>query len=190
MSSTDEGNPFRLPPDDQIFLIREQEHRRRAEEREKVKTQHVWEKTTASSRIQKSRRVDDGGDEAQLAAEAARLGRTQRPENAMVGRDARREKENVADFVAKKREMFLVQMSLDVKKAEIIKLDEKAKQKEEALKKSQQMLDEDVQKFDAFLQNNDQKAHKAMKNAEEMTKKKQDKMQRIKQLKSQLSHSE
>lgn len=187
MGREDQGNPFRLPPDDQIFHIREQEHKRRAEEREKVKTMKVWEKTTSSSRIQKSRRVDDGVDEAQLAAEAARLGRTQRSDNGTVGHDARREKENVADFVAKKREMFLVQMSLDVKKAEIIKLDEKAKQKEEALKKSQQMLDEDVQKFDAFLQNNDQKAHKAMRNAEEMTKKKQDRMQRIKQLKSQLS---
>jgi hypothetical protein len=93
----------------------------------------------------------------------------------------------VADFVAKKREMFLVQMSLDVKKAEIVKLDEKAKQKDEALKKSQQLLDEDVSRFDAFLSANDQKAHKAMKNAEDMTKKKQDKMLRIKQLKSQLS---
>lgn len=160
---------------------------RRAEEREKVKTQHVWEKTTSSSRIAKSRRIHEVVDEAQLAAEAQRFGRTQKHDTSLVGHEARREKENVADFVAKKREMFLVQMSLDVKKAEIIKLDEKAKQKEEALKKSQQMLDEDVQKFDAFLQNNDQKAHKAMRNAEEMTKKKQDRMQRIKQLKSQLS---
>ena len=32
-----------------------------------------------------------------------------------------------ADFVAKKREMFLVQMSLDTKKAEIKKLEEAAK---------------------------------------------------------------
>ena len=34
--------------------------------------------------------------------------------------------------MAKKREMFLVQMSLDVKKAEILKLDARAKDKEEA----------------------------------------------------------
>ena len=54
-----------------------------------------------------------------------------------VGRDSRREKENVQEFVAKKREMFLVQMSLDVKKAEIVKLDERAKAKDEALKRSQ-----------------------------------------------------
>merc|ERR1719326_2128751 len=102
-------------------------------------------------------------------------------------KDTRREKENITDFVAKKREMFLVQMSLDVKKAEILKLDEKARMKEEALKKAQAMLDEDVTRFDTFLQANDAKAHKAMKQAEDMTKTKQEKMQKIKQLKSQIS---
>merc|ERR1719506_2016684 len=104
-----------------------------------------------------------------------------------MNRESRREKENVSDFVEKKRDMFLIQMSLDVKKAEILKLDDKAKQKDEALKKSQQMLDEDITRFDAFLQNNDHKAHQAMKNAEEETKKKQEKLTKIKQLRVQLS---
>merc|ERR1719310_2342795 len=105
-----------------------------------------------------------------------------------MGREARRgDRGNIADFVAKKREMFLVQMSLDVKKAEILKLDEKARMKDEALRKSQAMLDEDVTRFDTFLQANDAKAHKAMKQAEDMTKRKQERMQRIKQLKSQIS---
>ena len=40
----------------------------------------------------------------------------------------RREKENMADFIAKKREIFLVQMSLDTKRAEIRKLEERALQ--------------------------------------------------------------
>jgi len=180
MGADDEENPFRLPPDDQIFLLREQERQRRMEERETVKYQKVWEKTTASSRVHRNRRVGNNADDAHPGVETAARSES-------VGRDTRREKENVSDFVAKKREMFLVQMSLDVKKAEILKLDEKAKQKEEALKKSQQMLEEDATRFDAFLQNNDQKAHKAMKNAEDMTKKKQDRMQKIKQLKSQVS---
>lgn len=185
MGDGDQDNPFRLPPDDQIFLIREQERQKRAEDRDRVKQLKVWEKTTASSRVHKNRRVDNDIDEAGFGTETAKQVRSTRAES--LGRDPRREKENVSDFVAKKREMFLVQMSLDVKKAEILKLDEKAKQKEEALKKSQQMLDDDVTRFDNFLQNNDQKAHKAMKDAEEETKKKQDRLQRIKQLKSQLS---
>jgi len=184
--AAEEENPFRLPPDDQIFLIREQERQRRAEEREKVKTQRVWEKTTASSRVMRNRRSTDAADDVQPTADTTAQARRAQSEG-LRGRDARREKENVADFVAKKREMFLVQMSLDVKKAEILKLDERARQKEEALTKSQQMLDEDVSRFDVFLQSNDQKAHKALKNAEEMTKKKQDRLTKIKQLKSQLS---
>jgi len=183
MVDMDEDNPFRLPPDDQIFLIREQERQKRVEDRERVKQLRVWEKTTASSRVHRNRRVDD--DDVVMTVQSARTARSARTEG--VVRDARREKENVAEFVEKKRDMFLIQMSLDVKKAEILKLDEKAKSKDEALKKSQAMLDEDLARFDAFLQNNDQKAHLAMKNAEEQTKMKQDRCQRIKHLKSQLS---
>jgi len=76
---------------------------------------------------------------------------------------------------------------LTSKKAEILKLDEKARAKEAALRKSQQMLDEDVTRFDTFLQANDAKAHKAMKHAEDMTKKKVEKQQKIKVLKTQIS---
>ena len=37
-----EDNPFRLPPDDEIFLMREQERRKRAEERELAKNLKAW----------------------------------------------------------------------------------------------------------------------------------------------------
>jgi len=182
-----DDNPFRLPPDDQIFLIREQERQKHLEERKRVKNLKVWQRHTASSRIVKGRPFKDSTDDLDIAMAAASTRKMRRSVSETVVRDARREKENILDFVHKKREMFLVQMSLDVKNAEIKKLDEKVKQKDEALKKSQQMLDEDVSRFDSFLQNNDQKAHKAMKDAEEETKKKQDRLQRIKQLKSGLS---
>jgi len=176
-------NPFQLPPDDEMFLMRERERNQRAEERENTKKLRVWEKTTAASRIHRMRRFneDDIGGPPQAAP------MTKSASTGSLPRDQRREKENITDFVAKKREMFLVQMRLNVKKDEILKLDEKTKMKEEALKKSQSMLDEDVTRFDTFLQANDAKAHKAMKQAEDMTKKKQEKMQKIKQLKSQIS---
>ena len=48
---------------------------------------------------------------------------------AAISKDRRREKEVMADFIAKKREMFLVQMSLDTKREEIRKLEEKAQMK-------------------------------------------------------------
>ena len=76
---------------------------------------------------------------------------------AQMGR--KREKENMAEFIAKKRDMFLIQMSLNTKKEEIKKLEEKARMKEEALHKSEMMLEEDAMRFDAFLKDNDLKAH-------------------------------
>lgn len=57
----------------------------------------------------------------------------------MMSNDRKQEKESMAEFIAKKREMFLVQMSLDTKREEIRKLEEKARMKEEALRKSEQV---------------------------------------------------
>lgn len=50
-----------------------------------------------------------------------------------------------------------VQMSLDTKRAEIRKLEEQAQQREDALKRSESMLEEDAMRFDAFLKENDYK---------------------------------
>ena len=85
----------------------------------------------------------------------------------------RRDRENTSEFIAKKREMFLVQMSLDTKRAEIRKLEEQAQQREDALKRSESMLEEDAMRFDAFLKENDYKAVEAIRKAEQETKAKQ-----------------
>lgn len=49
-------------------------------------------------------------------------------------------------------------------------------QREEALKKSEQMLEEDALRFDAFLKENDEKVQEAIKKAEVEAKAKQDKV--------------
>lgn len=98
----------------------------------------------------------------------------------------RKEREQLTSFISKKREMFLLQMALDTKREEIQKLEHKAQMKEEALKKSELMLEEDAIRFDAFLKENDRLAHSAMKAAEEASKRKQAMQQEIKKLKYQI----
>ena len=93
----------------------------------------------------------------------------------------------MTDFIEKKRQMFLVQMSLDTKRAEIRKLEEQAQKREEALRNSEQMLEADAQRFESFLKKNDQQAVQAIKNAETETKLKQDKVQEIKKLTAQVN---
>merc|ERR1711934_1213595 len=106
--------------------------------------------------------------------------------------ERRSEKESMSEFVAKKREMFLVQMALDTKREEIRKLVTKAKQKEDALFNSEKSLEIDTLNFDKFLKKNDAKARDAIKKAEVEAKKKNEKIQEIKRLrqKIQVSQSE
>jgi hypothetical protein len=63
---------------------------------------------------------------------------------AAATRERRPEKEKLTDLIGKKREMFLVQMALDTKRHEIQKLEERARQREDALARSEAMLEEDV----------------------------------------------
>lgn len=166
-----------------MFKLREEERARKFEERERVKSLSVEEKSTFTSRM--------GGSMAAALAEVSEgVGGGSGGHGGHGGGDGgppgldnrRRDKENMTDFIAKKREIFLVQMSLDTKRAEIRKLEERALQREEALAKSERMLEEDALRFDAFLKENDQKVQEAIKRAELEGKAKQEKMQEIKRL--------
>ena len=90
--------------------------------------------------------------------------------------------ESVADFVAKKREIFLVQMSLDAKRAEILKLEREASRREEALAVAEATLVEDARRFDAFLKENDLRVQQAIRAGEHEAKRKNEKAAEIKRL--------
>ncbi|KAL4458750.1 hypothetical protein ABPG75_013615 [Micractinium tetrahymenae] len=79
---------------------------------------------------------------------------------------ARHRAENVRDLVARKRHIFLAQMSLDTKHSEIAKLEQRAAQREEALVASEQALDEDSQRFEDYLKKNDANLQEALRRAE------------------------
>mmetsp|Transcript_9230 Transcript_9230/g.19522 ORF Transcript_9230/g.19522 Transcript_9230/m.19522 type:complete len:542 (-) Transcript_9230:246-1871(-) len=182
-----ERNPFTLPSDEEVFRMRDKERRKRSQDREQRKP--VWQMTTATSRSGRSAQLNDllagdgeGAEDSSPSRRAQKNRALVTAAKSVLGQDRRQEKENMAEFIAKKREMFLVQMSLDTKREEIRKLEEKAQMKEEALKKSEQMLEEDAIRFDTFLKENDKKAHEAIKKAEKETKLKQDKVQEIKKL--------
>jgi len=186
-----ERNPFTLPSDEEVFKLRDEDKQRRADERERQHGLKVWQKTTTGQLTGGAQRLKElmkGTDvETTVVSKKTRQTRDLVTEaKTIIANDRRQEKENMAEFIAKKREMFLVQMSLDTKREEIRKLEEKAQMKEEALKKSEQMLEEDAIRFDTFLKENDKKAHEAIKKAERETKLKTDKVQEIKKLNQQI----
>jgi len=178
VSSGSNDNPFALPKED-IFAIRDRELREKNAEKERQRGLKIWEKNPPKAN--------------KIIIRSSTLARSRMeiaPKTDSMFQGRRREKENIADFIAKKRDMFLIQMSLDTKRQEIQKLEEKAQMKEDALKKSEMMLEEDAMRFDAFLKDNDRKAHDALKRADAETKAKQEKVAEIKKLNQEIAKVE
>jgi len=178
-------NPFKIPNDDRIFKLKEEEKLKKQDIRIRNLEQPIWEKTNNETLSRTKRLKDLLGDDNKLNNLSNAM-KNINDDNIKIIAPRNQEKENMTEFVAKKKEMFLVQMSLDTKREEIRKLEEKAQMKEEALQRSEQMLEEDAMRFDAFLKENDKKAHDAIKKAEEETKKKQEKTQEIKKYTQQI----
>lgn len=179
-------NPFVLPTDEEAFRLRETEKRENEQRRATQRNMPIWERLETTGTLSKTRRmveqiVPDVDPAALKKARESRglLGAA----TAATARDRRRERETVQAFVQKKREMFLVQMSLDIKTEEIAKLEAKAKAHEEALKKSELLLEEDAIRFDHFVKDTDQQAHEALRRAEAAAKAKAEKLHQLKKLK-------
>ena len=83
------------------------------------------------------------------------------------------------EFIAKKREIFLVMMTIDNKREELTKLQERATLREEAIIKGEQMLAEDAARFDAFLKENDEKLQTVKRAADTELKGKQEKVSEL-----------
>lgn len=120
MSRREAGpNPFHIPADEEIFRYREDEKLLRTQSRLVALTASVAEKSTFASRMQATAAMTEGkgsasgwesrpgggsvgssrrGNELSLAAASA--GAVER----------RKEKENMSELIAKKREIFLLQV--------------------------------------------------------------------------------
>jgi hypothetical protein len=155
-------------------MLREREREEKLAEKRRQANLKVWEKhSDRTRRYQPSRILNMRTPRQRDLARA-------KPDRVFQGH--RREKENMAEFISKKREMFLTQMSLDTKREEIKKLEEKIAMKEDALKKSETLLETDAVRFGKFLRDNDKKAHSALKEADLKTQEKQLKALEIKRL--------
>jgi hypothetical protein len=149
-------------------------------------TKRVWEKIDFASPMTQTRRMIEqivpDIDPSALAKARESKGLVSAA-TAAIARDRKKDKETLTEFVEKKREMFLVQMSLDIKREEIAKMEATAAAREAALRGGELRLEEDAVRFEAFLKDNDAQAHDALKKAEAQGKLKSEKMHELKKLK-------
>lgn len=195
-----ELEPFQVN-DKNILQYREDEESRRVQARRDTGKLKIWEKKgqfqhkSRKKWIKSILQENEDNDEGKEGANVVKCNPEKKPvhqvimdsiEKYLAGKGIQEQKESLPDFIAKKRELFLLQMSLNIKKEEIDKLDAKAKYMDETIQKSEKILEEDALRFDTFLKENDKKAQEACREAEKETKRKMEKIQEIKKLNQQL----
>ncbi|KAK6094838.1 hypothetical protein MT418_005108 [Batrachochytrium dendrobatidis] len=174
-----------MPSDVEVFAMREEDRRVKLEIKEAMKNLSIYEKNTVKRKNFKNLLAEDTDD-----VDFYNVLRKRDADKFLVNRQTRADrhfgKENLHDFIAKKREMFLVQYALGVKREEMRKLEEIAQAEEQKLLDDEKALEEDAAKFDAFLKENDKNSVEAIKKAELETKAKIEKIQEIKKLNVQI----
>ena len=185
-------NPFKIPPENEIFQLRDAERQKKKSDRENQRSLAVHEKTTYAHQMRaRTLKARQPFGDTEIGAELVEgegdqvIGQDDPLQ--LATRDRHVEKEDLASFVAKKREMFLVQYSLGVKRDEMRKLEEIAQAEELKLEKAEQFLEEDANMFDAFLKETDKNSVEAIKLAEQETKAKMEKVAEIKKIQAQIT---
>lgn len=179
-----DANPFKMPSEGQVFRVRDEVRRQKALERESMKYKRVYEKTTWSARIG-SAKLDERDDIGLREPKADTA-----PLEVHLPTVDIREKDNMAMYIAKKREMGLHRMSLATKRQEIKKLDEEAERAEKRVRQQEDQLEETNDKFEAFLKHSEMEAEEARKRADTESKAKLEKMQEMKKLSAQIAQIE
>lgn len=187
-------NPFAIPSDLDIFTIRDEEKQKKKNERVRQRGLKVHEKTTYTTQINARTKamIRPAGDEEDDLSDSEKNSETDSVNEDNTNfvlattKDRHVEKENLDEYISKKREMFLVQYSLGVKRDEIRRLEEIAQAEEKKIEISEQYLEEDAARFDEFLRDNDKNAVEAIKVAETETKAKLEKVSEIKKVNAQM----
>ena len=128
-------NPFTMPPEDDLFKLRERERRQLKEVRARERTLRVHEKGTHTSRLNAMtaalrKSVLSPESAGVSSGEGQRRGASIHDDTEFVlatTKERHIEKEDLSKFIGRKREMFLLQYTLGVKRDEIRKLEEIAK---------------------------------------------------------------
>lgn len=97
------------------------------------------------------------------AAEKKEIGLIEAADNALKNRIV--QKDQMQKFIEKKREMFLMQMTIDQKKEQIKQLEDKIYIRKMGLEKAELNIKEDINRFNEHLKRNKEKSNALTKDA-------------------------
>ncbi|XP_014701577.2 cilia- and flagella-associated protein 100 isoform X2 [Equus asinus] len=189
------ANPFHMSGDVDFFLLRDQERNKSRAERERKKALRVHEKMTYASEVaakhtslRRQLQLEDETEDLAACAEAEQL-RTCHARAAWklcMTREKKLGSESISSYMGQRRQTFLIQYALDMKRREIQRLEVLATKEEAALERAERSLENDAALFDEFLRENDRSSVQALRAAEKETKAKVEKIIEIRDLTTQI----
>lgn len=186
MSKAIIDNPFRVPQelDANLSKFRKEEQQRRRTEKliERRSTKLLYQNKGA---LQRSNSIQNETNDAVKTPTKTSL-ETMYKENDILARSSPDGKMSIKEFIAKKREMLLINLKIDTQYENIEKLHKQLKEREDALKAKEDSLAESMRRFEAFLKETDEKAQHAQRQVEKETAKRIKKQQEVSSLTNQL----
>ncbi|CAL8335679.1 unnamed protein product [Merluccius merluccius] len=180
-------SPFKLPEKSLfLFTAKEKEHRR--EEMHRYLALPAHEKMSFMGRMKvkqgevRRELEDDEEDEEEEEGNTMRVVQGNPAMRMAMIKQENIKKESMQDFLSKRREMFLQEYSVMVKREEFRRLETAIGEEEQRMQWAEQLLDQDQLLFVKFLKENNQNSVEAIQIAEKETKCKLEKMAEIKKL--------
>lgn len=178
-----DDNPFYVHLDEDIFKVKELEAQARKRDREENLRKKIAEKSIPTSQKLRMKNEIKRMQKDIFESENVQkkeIGLIEAADNALKNRIVQREQ--MQKFIEKKREMFLMQMTIDQKKEEIKQLEEQVHNREMGLMKAETIIKKDLKDFNKFLERNKKQSRDEIKKAEDETKKKSNKINELKQI--------
>ncbi|NXU57387.1 CP100 protein, partial [Turnix velox] len=190
-------NPFTIPPEVDIFLIRDKERKKAKAERERMKTMKIHEKITYSTKIKAKqkgcRKALQMEEEEEARKQATNEERQKTLQESLswkkiTEKDNLLEKETFHDYINDRRQIFLLEYAMTVKRDEIQRMENIAKGEEEKLTKAEHCLEKDATMFADYMKESHKTSVQAMKIAEKESTEKTKIVTNIKTITSQIEN--
>uniref|UniRef100_H0ZD09 Cilia and flagella associated protein 100 n=1 Tax=Taeniopygia guttata TaxID=59729 RepID=H0ZD09_TAEGU len=170
-------NPFKVPSDTELFSMRDNEIKKAQEEREKRKTMKVHEKTTystkmkAKSGLRKALKKEEEEESIKEATCEERLKSLQEMLSWKLAmkKDYAFDRETFHGYLQDRKQIFFLEHTIAVKRGEIEKMENIAKDEEKKMEKAERGMEKDAAMFDEFLKENHNKSVEALRIAKRET---------------------
>ncbi|KAK8846095.1 Cilia- and flagella-associated protein 100 [Tritrichomonas musculus] len=167
-------SPFRIPGDNEIFAIRDQQRQEKLEKQQSLKDTKCYMRGLDSGRQNFRNLTKQEPPKAPAEEEAlAQL---------ILSPDSNQTSEGLRDYIDQKREIFLAQLSIETKREELQRLEKLEREEEENLKKKEAQINLFRDQFRSFLEADGKMTMEARRNAELKSKQRLEVSLKIKQI--------